>query len=62
MYVYLIGYILNCVDGEIQYQNGLFMWKFQMTDSKTWGNVVGTEMQVISAEILIIFVQGEIPY
>ena len=33
-----------------------------MKDAKTWGNVVGTEMQVSSAEILMIFVQGEIPH
>ena len=30
-----------------------------MTDGKTWGKVVGTEMLVISEEILMIFVQGK---
>lgn len=58
----MIHFNFNCVDGEIWYGNELFIGKFQMTDAKTWGNVVGTEMQVISAEILMIFVQGEIPY
>lgn len=51
-----------CVEGEIPHLNELFMGKFQMTDAKTWGNVVGTEMQVIIEEILMIFVQGEIPH
>lgn len=33
-----------------------------MTDAKTWENVVGIEIQVSSAEILMIFVQWEIPH
>lgn len=35
------------IDGEIWYGNGLFIWKYQMTDAKTWGNVVGKEIRVI---------------
>jgi len=31
----------------------------QMTDSETWGNVVGTEVQVIIAEILLILYRGK---
>lgn len=58
----LLLFVIRRVDGEIPYQNGLFMGKFQMTDAKTWGNVVGTEIQVSSAEILMIFVQWEIPH
>jgi len=61
----LISFLLSVicrVDGEIQYQNGVFMGNFQMTDAKTWGKVVGTEMQVNNAEILLIFGQGEIPH
>ena len=30
-----------------------------MTDAKTWGNVVGTKMQVISEEILMILYRGK---
>lgn len=33
-----------------------------MTDGKTWGNVVGTEIQLKNAEKMLIFVQGEIPH
>ena len=61
----LLSFLLSViyrVNGEIPCQNGLFMRNFQMKDAKTWGNVVGTEMQVSSTEILMIFVQGEIPH
>lgn len=33
-----------------------------MTDGETWGKVVGTEIQAIVTEILLFFVQGEIPH
>ena len=38
------------------------MGNFQMTDAKTWGNVVGNKLVIFFVENIFHFIHGEIPY